>query len=204
MLRLVHEGAVASSRKECPVADTETVIEVAMTAVTDAGLFALWNPSRFSHVTDYSSWEASLGDDADVAEHARAGDLVPIDLDADGAFGFLIRADSARAVTLTDREQLYVTASSKPYLFQGEGTAHLSGIEYVSAAPPPATPAIGLPEGRYAVTVHLIDWAAEPGARDPSGKPADGALPDVVVLLGPAAEDARFRSTTRTFSKTPA
>jgi hypothetical protein len=185
------------------VADTETVIEVAATAVTDAGLFALWNPSRFSQVTDYSSWEASLGDDADVAGHARAGDLVPIDLDADGAFGFLIRASSERAVTLTDRERLSLTASSKPYLFQSEGTAHLSGIEYVSAAPPPATPAIGLPAGHYAVTVHLIDWAAEPGARDPSsGKQADGALPDVVVLLGPAPEDARFRSTTRTFSKT--
>jgi hypothetical protein len=184
------------------VAHTKTVIEVAMTAVTDAGLFALWNPSRFSHVTDYSSWDASLGDDADVARHARAGDLVPIDLDADGAFGFLVRADTTRAVTLTEREQLYVTASSKPYLLLGEGTAHLSGIEYVSAAPPPATPAIGLPEGRYCVTVHLIDWAAESGARDPSGKPADGALPDVVVLLGPAPEDGRFRTTTRTFSRT--
>jgi hypothetical protein len=183
------------------VGTAETMIEVAATAATDAGLFALWNPSRFTHVTDYTTWEASLGDDEDIAGHAGVGDLVPIGFDTDGAFGFVIRADSAKPAALTEREEMYLITSSKPYLFRGDGTAHLSGIEYVSAAPPPAIAAIGLPEGRYGVTVHLIDWAAEPGARDDAGKPAPGALPDIVVLVSPAPDGGSFRTAVRTFHK---
>jgi hypothetical protein len=184
-----------------PVGEKATVIEVAVTAATDAGLFALWNPAPFAHVTDYSSWEASLGQDAHISGHASAGDLVPIGFDGDGAFGFVVRADSAKPTALTEREQAHVIASSKPYLFRAVGTAHLSGIEYVSAAPPPATAAISLPEGRYGVTVHLIDWAAEPGARDASGKPAQDTLPDVVVLVSPAPDDGHFRTAVSTFGK---
>jgi hypothetical protein len=174
--------------------NADTVTQVAVTAATDAGLFALWNPSRFSAITDYSSWEASLGADEDITSHAAAGDLVPIGIGADGSFRFLVRTDSARPAVLTEREQQYTIASSKPYLLCGDGTAHLSGIEYVSAAPPPATVPIGFPEGRYGVTVHLIDWAAEPGAQDAQGKPAPDALPDIVVLVSPAADDGSFRT----------
>jgi hypothetical protein len=183
------------------VSDADTVTELAARAVTDTGLFALWNPSRFEHITDYGSWEASLLEDEDIAGHAGTGALVPIGIGGDGPFGFLVRADSAKTPTLTEREQQYLKVSSKPYLFEADGTAHLSAIEYVSAAPPPATAAIGIPAGRYGVTVHLIDWAAEPGARDPSGKRAEGALPDFVVLAGPAAEDASFRTKAKTFDR---
>jgi hypothetical protein len=51
------------------------------------------------------------------------------------------------------------------------------------------------------VTVHLLDWAAEPGARDATGKPARDVLPDVVVLVSPAADDDRFRAAVSTFPK---
>jgi hypothetical protein len=183
------------------VGDDATAIEMAVTAATDAGLFALWNPARFSQVMDYNSWEASLGEDAHIAGHAGAGDLVPIGFNSDGAFGFVVRADSAKPTALTEREKTYLIASSKPYLFCSEGIAHLSGIEYVSAAPPPATAPIRLPAGRYGVTVHLLDWAAEPGARDATGKPAQDVLPDVVVLVSPAADDGRFRTAVSTFGK---
>jgi hypothetical protein len=184
------------------VGDAETLIEMAVTAATDTGLFALWNPSRFAHVTDYGSWDASIGKDEDIAGHARAGDLVPIGTGDDGSFGFVIRADSAKPVTLTERERQHLIASSKPYLFRCEGTAHLSGIEYVSAAPPPPTVTIGLAEGRYSVTAHLFDWVAGPGARDPSGTSAPDALPDIVVLVSPAPDGGSFRTSPRTFGTT--
>ncbi|HEY1624347.1 MAG TPA: hypothetical protein VGG16_11165 [Streptosporangiaceae bacterium] len=112
----------------------------------------------------------------------------------------VVRADSAGSTALTEREQLYLIASSKPYLFHGEGTAHLSGIEYVSAAPPRATAAIRIPQGRYAVTIHPIDSAAS--ARDASGEPGQDALPDVVVLVSPAPEEGSFRTAARTFGTT--
>jgi hypothetical protein len=183
------------------VSDLDTMTELTARAVTDAGLFALWNPARFEHITDYGSWEASLSEDEDIAGQAGAGNLVPIGIGGDGSFGFLVRADSAKAPELTEREQRYLKVSSKPYLFEADGTAHLSGIEYVSAAPPPATAAIGIPAGRYGVTVHLIDWAAEPGAQDAAGKPAEGALPDFVVLAGPAPDDGPFRTKAKTFDR---
>jgi hypothetical protein len=183
--------------------DTATVTDVILTTATDAGLFALWNPGRFGRVVDYDSWAASLLEDGDIAARAGDGDLVPISISRDGVFRFLVRIGEKKVPRLTEREQQYVTASSKPYLFGSDGVAHLSGIEYVSAAPPPATAAIGLPEGRYGVTIHLLDWAAEPGARDAAGKPAQDALPDVVVLVSPAPDDGTFRTAARTFDKPP-
>jgi hypothetical protein len=179
--------------------DTATVTDVALTTGTDAGLFALWNPGRFGRVVDYDSWAASLLDDRDIAARASDGDLVPISISRDGSFRFLVRIGEKKIPQLTEREQQYVTASSKPYLFGSDGAAHLSGIEYVSAAPPPVTKSIAVPEGRYGVTIHLVDWGAEPGALDPAGQPAEGALPDFVVLVSPEPGDGPFRTKVESF-----
>jgi hypothetical protein len=179
--------------------ETATVTDVVLTTATDAGLFALWNPGRFGRVVDYDSWAASLLNDEDIAARAGDGDLVPISISRDGTFRFLIRVGDKKVPQLTGREQQYVTASSKQYLFGSDGAAHLSGIEYVSAAPPPAVKTIGVPEGRYGVTIHLVDWGAEPGALDPSGQPAGGALPDFLVLVSPEPGDGPFRTKVDSF-----
>jgi hypothetical protein len=60
--------------------------------VTDAGIHALWNPSRFTGITDYQTWEDALLDDDDITEHVRVGKLVPINIGGDGAFQFLVRS----------------------------------------------------------------------------------------------------------------
>jgi hypothetical protein len=41
-------------------------------------------PSRFTGITDYQTWEDALLDDDDITEHVRAGKLVPINIGGDG------------------------------------------------------------------------------------------------------------------------
>ncbi len=162
------------------------VAEASLAAVTDAGMHALWNPSRFTGITDYQSWEDALLEDDDIAGHIRARHLVPISVGGDGAFQFLVRiAAPGQAATLTSREEQYLLASSQPYLYLSDGSAHLTGIEHISATPGPGTAALPIPAGPRSVTIHLIDWDSEPGARDADGKPAATALPDFVVLINP-------------------
>jgi len=36
-------------------------------------MHALWNPFRFTGITDYQTWEDALLDDDDMTEHVRAG-----------------------------------------------------------------------------------------------------------------------------------
>jgi hypothetical protein len=54
--------------------------------VTDAGRHALWNPSRFTGITDYQTWEDAPLDDDDITGHVRAGKLAPINIGGDGTF----------------------------------------------------------------------------------------------------------------------
>lgn len=178
--------------------------EKACVLTTDAGMLALWSPAAFAGVHDYDSWEAELLDDDDIARHISAAALVPVNIGSDGAYQVLVRAGGAgEAARLTEREETYRQASSEPYLFASQGQAYVSGIEYVEAAPREDwTQAVEAPEGRYAITVHLIDWGAEPGALTEEGEPGENALPDFVVLMNPAGADQdAFRTDLATFDQ---
>ena len=80
------------------------------------------------------------------------------------------RTSPPGAAGLTGREQRHLLASSQPYRYQSEGVACLSGIEDISADPGPAVTTLAVPAGRCDVTIHLIDWAGEPGAKDHHGR----------------------------------
>jgi hypothetical protein len=164
----------------------------------------LWNPSRFTGITSYQTWEDALLEDDDIAGHVRAGELVPISIGGDGAFHFLIRFGAAgQAPALTSREKQYLLVSSQDYLYLSDGSAFLTGIEHVCAVPSPGTPALIIPAGPNAVTIHLIDWAAEPGATDAHGKLVSGALPDFVVLISPDSVPGNpYRTLLQTFDRT--
>ena len=168
------------------------VADTSLVAATDAGMHVLWNPSHFTDVTDYETWESALLEDDDIIRRIEAGELVPINIGSDGAFQFLVRVGAVgRAPVLTRRERQYLVVSSQPYLYLSDGTARLTGVERVCADPGPAAPALTVPAGPSAVTVHLIAWDDEPGAKDAQGQPVPGALPDFIVLIGP--EDMTYR-----------
>ena len=74
--------------------------------------------------------------------------------------------------------------SSDPYLFVSDGAALISGYEQIENTPRDL-PTVDLPPGRYAATIHLLDWEAEPGSQADDGEPSESALPDFVVLFEP-------------------
>ncbi len=185
-------GTSWRSRGESAVSEVERVV------ATDAGMFMLWQPEAFAAVHDYDSWAVELEDDADIARHVRAGHCVPVNIGQDFAAAFVVRvATDEMPAELSVREATYLVVASEPYLFESEGGAHLDGIENVGSA---TGPRLEVPAGRWAVTAHIIDWEAEPGAKQPTGRPAGGALPDFVVLLNRApAEGMPFRTAVATF-----
>jgi len=175
-----------------------------LTVATSAGMFALWSPEPFAGIHDYDTWEDELLEDDDIERHIRAAALVPINIRSDGAFGFVLRAGIiAQPATLTDREARYLTVSSQPYRLQCQDRACISGIEHIEAQPSEGwAHAIALAAGQYDVTIHLLDWKAEPDTETADGTPIDGALPDFVVLINPSTEDqSAYRTNVQTFDQ---
>ena len=172
------------------------------TFATDAGMLALWNGECFDGVIDYETWEHELIEDADIERHIRAGAFVPIYINSDGAFECVVRtADESGPACLSDREQQYHFMTSQPYLFRG-GEVRLSGIEKIEADPAGTIGRYSLKAQDYAVTVSMISWDDEPGAKDESGAPTPTALPDFVILMNIAdTGSGSFRTSVQTFDR---
>ncbi|MGO8827556.1 MAG: hypothetical protein ACLQU9_20280 [Acidimicrobiales bacterium] len=167
---------------------------------TDAGMFVLWNPARFEGVVDYDTWERELLDDSDIERHVAAGELVPVNIRADGTFGFEVRVGSVESpATYEDREAQCLVATSDPYLFESEGTGRLSGIEDVTGRSGSPGITVEIPKGTWSVTVYLLEWQREPGALDASGNPAPTALPDFLLVVNRATDQSGFRTSSATF-----
>jgi hypothetical protein len=167
---------------------------------TDAGMFVLWNPTRFEGVVDYETWERELLEEEDIERHVAAGELVPVNIRADGAFGFEVRVGSAESpATYGDREAQCLVATSDPYRFESEGTSRLSGIEDVTARSGSAGIAVEIPKGVWSVTVHLLEWQRESDAVDDTGNPVPGALPDFLLVVNRATDEDAFRTSSATF-----
>lgn len=175
----------------------ETVARV----VTGAGMLALWDVERFRGIAGDDSWELELSGERELVRHIEAGGLVPINIGADGAWQVLVRAGRpGERVRLTEREASFVLATSEPYLLVTTGRVALSGLEHIDSVGAGEAIELPVPPGRHTVTLHLIDWAAEPGSRDRNGRPASHALPDFVALINPERGDpGRYRVRTVTF-----
>ena len=171
---------------------------------TDAGMHCLWRPSAFASVRDYDTWERQLGKDVDILRHITAGDFVPINIGADGAFEIEVRVGSVDSpATLSERERAYLDAESEPYRFTSDGELRLSGIEHVCADPDAHVGRLALAPGEYSVVVRLVGWDQEPGMRSSDGRPSPDALPDFIVIVNPAGDQSEFRTDLRTFSMSP-
>ncbi|GAA2779881.1 hypothetical protein GCM10010452_04630 [Crossiella cryophila] len=148
-------------------------------------MLAIWAPEEFAGIVDQQSWVAELGTEEGIRARIAAGGLVPINIGGNGAWEVVLRVGGPEApaggMGLSAREERYVMLSSEPYLLVCHGMVHVGGIEEVSGRP--ADTGLPLPPGRYSVSVHLIEWDAEPGSRDADGQPTADALPDFVVLL---------------------
>ena len=161
---------------------------------TDAGMLALWRGTAFAEVDGYDAWEAQVNER--LAEAVQSGELVPIGIESDGAFGVRVAVEPDGA---TEREARYTVVTSEPYLLVADGgPIFLSGVEAVGDEPSsPVT--LSLPAGRYAVRTAIVAWDEEPGARGPDGQSAPRALADFLVCIAPSDGTETFRTSETTF-----
>ena len=166
-----------------------------VTVATDAGMLALWCAAAFEGVDGYPEWEERVNDR--LGEAIERGELVPLGVQADGAFGVrLAVAPDGRA---SDRESRWAVVTSEPYLLVvSGGLVCISGLEWVGS-PESAPISANLPDGRYAVRCTLVAWDEEAAARGLDGPPGDGALPDFLVVVEPAEAEVGFRTDMATF-----
>lgn len=161
---------------------------------TGAGMLALWRGTAFAEVDGYDAWERHVHNR--LADAIESGEIVPIGIQGDGAFGVRVAAAPGAP---TDRERRYCVVTSEPYLLVSDGgSVFLSGLEAVGDAP--SSPIrLSLPAGPYAVRTLLVAWDDEPGARNPDGSPGPDALADFVVWVYPMAGGETFRTSEATF-----
>ncbi|OEV26497.1 hypothetical protein AN219_25300 [Streptomyces nanshensis] len=143
--------------------------------------------------------QATFGEDARFLPYIEAGAFVPVNIGSDGAYQLALRGRTERG-GLTGREREYVFVSSDSYLLVSHGTVCTGGIEEVDASSAGCN-TVPLNSGKYCAVVHLIDWEAEPGSTTADGSPAGHALPDFVVEISEAREDARYRAGVTTFER---
>jgi hypothetical protein len=176
-------------------------LNVSSPAVSRAGMFGLWRPEAFAQVADLDSWEDEVADNSALVRHIGAGEFVPINIGADGAFQFALRGRIG-ATTLSNREAAYCMVTSEPYLLRSNGSVELGGLEAVGSYSGEPKVKIPLDGGAYSVVISLIDWKAEPGAANAQGKPTADALPDFIIEVSDAQiREIAYRSKVETFDR---
>ncbi|WP_447523318.1 hypothetical protein [Salinibacterium sp. NYA9b] len=172
----------------------------AFLSTTRAGMCALWEPSRFTHVTDLDAWEDAFDNDESIIKMIKEGALVPLNVGGNSTFKIEVRSEA-----LTEREQRLRLVTSEPYLLKTEGLIQVGALEEIGSLMGGGTE-IAVGKGIYAVTVHLIDWVSEPDARDASREASPDALPDFIVQLALIAPGSApvFRTEVLTFPPPPA
>lgn len=166
------------------------------TVPTAAGMLALWRGSAFADVDGYDTWEMRVNER--LAEAIELGELVPVGIQSDGAYGVRVAVAPDGP---TEREDAYTVVTSEPYLLVADGSPVLvSGVEAVGDEQ--SSPiSLSLPAGRYTVRASIIAWDDEPGAFGPDGRPRPNALPDFLILVAVSGGGDSFRTAENTFDE---
>jgi hypothetical protein len=165
-----------------------------VTVATSAGMLALWRGTAFAEVDGYDAWEAHVNER--LGEASQLGELVPIGIQVDGAFGVRVAVAPEGA---TEREARYAVVTSDPYLLVADGgPIFLSSVEAVGDEPS-STVTLALSAGHYAVRATIVAWDDEPGARGPDGRPGPDSLADFLIAIAPSDGTEDFRNSEATF-----
>lgn len=117
-----------------------------------AGRFWLWDVAGFEHIEDYDAWEAALGTPELVAEHIRAGALVPVDVPPDTL------ECQVRIQQDAPPEPALRTDGPHDFVASGRGT-YVSDLQAVGGVEWDNTLAVPLPKGHHTVRVHHLQDA---------------------------------------------
>lgn len=150
------------------------------TLFTHRGMWALWDYNNFKHIESIEDFENTFRNEEDVINQVKSNKFVPIYVYSNGEFQFKVKVNEK----LDKREKKYITASSKPYLFETDGKAYVSGIELIdSLIFDNEVIELNLEKGSYEVVVNLVEWDREPGMRLNDGSAHKDALPDFIIEL---------------------
>lgn len=135
-------------------------------------------------------------------KYIQIGKFVPINIQSDGGFQFVVRIGNVQNLEKPDtRESQYSFVSSEAYLFDTDGDAYVSGFEHISGNYLENLPNFSLKKGRYVVNVYMLDWEAESGSKDENGQPTANALPDFLILINPEEAPIQYRQKVLTFDR---
>ncbi|MBQ0065373.1 MAG: hypothetical protein KBT48_06380 [Firmicutes bacterium] len=148
---------------------------------------------------DYDKWEPLFCEDEDILKQIQKKTFVPFTIFEDGTRTFSVRIDDK----LTEKEDKYKIVHSEKYLFQTQGKAILSGIEYIDKKVEEKESIIlDLQPGTYEVEVYLLAWDEDPQAFLPNGQISPKALSDFVVLVHSKTDpNKKYRERVNTFSE---
>lgn len=161
---------------------------------TNSGMWVLWDYDHYRHINSLDEWEKYFLEDSDILAQTDIAKIVPVNIRSDACLEFEVKINEA----LNERENKYVYLKSEEYLFETDGTAILSGIEYVDSDAENSLK-LTLEKGKYDVTVYMMDWEAEPGMQLKNGKPAPGALPDFIIGINKTEGNKNYRKSIETF-----
>jgi hypothetical protein len=169
---------------------------------TDSGMFAIWDADSFETIIDYDSWAEKLENDREILEHIDLGVFVPINIQSDGAFQFVVRlGDADEKEQLSSREQKYVVVASEPYLLDVKSEIYISGIESIGNPKPPENLKIPAQENRHSVVIYMLDWEKDKADSNPQDVESFELLPDFVVLINLENIHTDYRKKIITFER---
>ena len=174
-----------------------TDCEISRVVRTNAGMCALWQPESFEF-EEFEDWEDWATDDQNLVVSTVSGLFIPVNVGGGGVFQIAVHWGEGAGLTASEQQHLLV--SSEPYMLISRGWFVLGGLEDVGDADFTSGNQVPLVPGRYAVTIHLIDWKADPASVDEVGKPTESALPDFVITLG-IDSGGPYRTKVQTFER---
>lgn len=166
---------------------------------THRGMWTLWDYEYFKDITTIEEFENTFTDEEDVVKHIEKAKFVPIFVHSNGEFHFRVKIDEK----LDKREKKYISATSDTYLFETDGKAYLSGIEFIdNLVIDNEVIELSLDKGMYEVTINLVEWDKEPGMRLEDGSASEDALPDFIVEIKSIDnKKKKYRTKIDTFGK---
>lgn len=169
------------------------------TLFTHCGMWALWDYNHFKHINSIEEFENTFRNEEDVENQVKSNRFVPIYVHSNGEFQFRVKVNEK----LDKREKKYTTVSSKPYLFETDGKAYVSGIELIdNLIFDNEVIELDLEKGLYEVVINLIEWDREKGMRLEDGSSHPDALPDFVIEINRILEKKKkYNTDIHTFGK---
>ncbi len=181
---------------DLPPARDSATFEVTVPIDCEVAAWFVYHPDDLAHRARSPEgwWRHGFA----VEKELAAARLIGVDTGSDG--GFMVRFTDRR---LDEREAEFARHRATFPLRVSQGRLFLGNGDFLPSSDPTSDPFedpegwLDVPNGDYAVRVHALDWAAEPGAVDDAGVSTKSALPSYVAVFHAVDDLAKVRALPR-------